>query len=212
MSLLSCQNNKGRLISTADRHIKLFLKHVLVEKGIKGEDLASRRNKLRLTYKYMTPYFEEYCIACLVLAKPAARQWRAYQLMGTVTLDDSHSRSKCPRGMHPVSAESKHVNPGKLNPIPNQDFITQIQRSSCRYFHSVESKPLSRNSILHKLLDHSQHSKVLMGQSQAQASESFITKICPVIHAALLAKFQLHMHSGNSKLSEWRRCNTGIFD
>ena len=65
--LLSCQNNKGRRIPTADRHIKLFLKHVLVEKGIKDEDLASRRNKLRRTYKYMTPDVDEYGIACRYL-------------------------------------------------------------------------------------------------------------------------------------------------
>ena len=67
MFLLSCQNNEGRRIRSADRHIKLFLKHVLVEKGIKDEDLASRRNKLRRTYKYMTPDVDEYGIACRYL-------------------------------------------------------------------------------------------------------------------------------------------------
>ena len=47
------------------------------------------------------------------------------------------------------------------------DLITQIPRPLRRYMHSVESQPLSRHSILHNL----RHRKVLMGQSQAQASE-----------------------------------------
>ena len=56
--------------------------------------------------------------------------------------------------------------------------------------------------------DHSRHRKVLMGQSQAQASE--LHHLCPVIHAVVHAKLKLHMHGGNSIFSEWRRYNTGI--
>ena len=66
--LLSCQNN-GRQISTVNQHIKLFLKHVLFEKGIKHEDLASRRNKLRCMYLARCWRIWHWM---RVLAKPAA--------------------------------------------------------------------------------------------------------------------------------------------